>query len=176
MKSRPYPLNLLLYLLLLYFRTYCTYWWTGSCMYVPIVPGTVLTVRARTIPTAVQYVLRTDIRTNCTADVRTYIYISKKRGNAADRYLLHLHSVRTYCTYNTDVRTACTYYWCTHVWWRKKLPAAVNTCLLRYARTYCTYLVLVHLLMYVRTYCTYCCPYWCTYVPTVRTALTNAIV
>ena len=29
--------------------------------------------------------------------------------------------------------------------------------------------------MYVRTYCTYCCPYWCTYVPTVRTALTNAL-
>ena len=29
--------------------------------------------------------------------------------------------------------------------------------------------------MYVRTYCTYYWSYWCTYVPTVRTALTNTI-
>ena len=57
----------------------------------------------------------------------------------------------------------------------KKLPAAVNTYLLLYIRTYCTYLVLVYTLMYVRIYCTYCCYYWCTYVPTLRTALTNAI-
>ena len=48
-------------------------------MYVPTVPTTVPTVRARTIPTAVKYALRTDIRTNCTADVRTYIYIERKR-------------------------------------------------------------------------------------------------
>ena len=57
----------------------------------------------------------------------------------------------------------------------KKLPAAVNAYLPLYVCTYCTYLVLVYLLMYVRTYCTYCCSYWCTYVPTIRTALTNAI-
>ena len=57
----------------------------------------------------------------------------------------------------------------------EKIPAAVSTYLLLYVRIYCTYLVLVHLLMYVRTYCIYCCSYWCTYVPTVRTALTNAL-
>ena len=57
----------------------------------------------------------------------------------------------------------------------KKLPAAVNAYLPLYVCTYCTYLVLVYLLMYVRTYCTYCCSYWCTYVPTVHTALANAI-
>ena len=45
-------------------------------MYVPTVP----TVRARTIPTVVQYVVRTDIRMNCTADVRTYIYTRALRG------------------------------------------------------------------------------------------------
>ena len=77
-------------------------------MYVPTVPTTVPTVRARTIPTAVQYVLRTDIRANCTADARTYIYIEKK-GNAAEQ-------IGTYCTYMlygrtapTDVLTAFTY-------------------------------------------------------------------
>ena len=32
-----------------------------------------------------------------------------------------------------------------------------------------------YILRYVRTYCAYCCFYWRTYVPTVRTALTNAI-
>ena len=52
-------------------------------MYVPTVPTTVPTARARTIPTAVQYVVRTDIRTNFTADVRTFIYIyTGKKGNA----------------------------------------------------------------------------------------------
>ena len=34
----------------------------------------------------------------------------------------------------------------------KKLPTAVNTYLLLYVPTYCTYLVLVYVLMYVRTY------------------------
>ena len=51
-------LRLLMYLLL-YVRSYCTY--------------SVPAVRARTAP-AVQYVLRTAIRTNCTADVRTYVF------------------------------------------------------------------------------------------------------
>ena len=52
-------------------------------MYVPALRATVPTVRARTMPTAVQYVLRTDIRTNFTADVRTFIYIyTGKKGNA----------------------------------------------------------------------------------------------
>ena len=155
MKSRPYPLNVLLYLLLLYLRTYYTYWWTYWCMYVPTVPTTAPTVRARTIATAVQYVLRTDIRTNCTADIRTYIYIEKIRYcRRIDRYLLHLHSVCTYCTYNTDARTACTYCWYTHVYWRKKLLKI---------RTYCG--------TYVPTLLTwYSCTCWCTYAPTALTA------
>ena len=79
-------------------------------MYIPTVPPTEPTARARTIPTAVQYVLRTDIRANCTADVRTYIYIYiEKKGNAAEQ-------IGTYCTYMlyartapTDVLTAFTY-------------------------------------------------------------------
>ena len=57
----------------------------------------------------------------------------------------------------------------------KKIPAAVSTYLPLHVRTYCTYLVLGYLLMYVRTYCAYCCSCCCTYVPTVRTALSNAI-
>ena len=104
--------------------------------------------------------------------VRIYIYIEKKI----------LLQVGTYCTYilyertaPTEVHTACTYSWCTYVYWRKKTPVSVFTYLLLYVRNYCTYLVLVYLLMYVRTYFTYCCSYLCTYVPTVRTALTNAI-
>ena len=56
-------------------------------MYVPALRATVPTVRARTMPTAVQYVLRTDIRTNFTADVRTYIYIY-------NIYILYVHEVR----------------------------------------------------------------------------------
>ena len=51
-------------------------------MYVPTVPTTVpiaATVRTRTIPTAVQYVLPTATRTNCTADVGRYVYILKKK-------------------------------------------------------------------------------------------------
>ena len=75
-------------------------------------------------------------------------------------YVLHVPSI--------DART-CTMYR------RTKLPAAGNTYLLRYVRTYCTYLVLVYLLAYVRTYCIYCYPYRCMYVSTVCTALTNAI-
>ena len=55
---------------LMYVRTYYTYY----CTY---------RTRKYYIPTAVQYVLRTDIRTNCTADIRTYTYIEKK-GNAAE--------------------------------------------------------------------------------------------
>ena len=43
-------------------------------MYVPTVPTTVPTVRARTIPTAGQYVLRAAIRTNCSADVRMILF------------------------------------------------------------------------------------------------------
>ena len=43
-------------------------------MYVPSVPITVPAVRTRTIPTAVQYVLPTGTRTNCTADVGTFTY------------------------------------------------------------------------------------------------------
>ena len=46
-------------------RTYCR-------IYVPMVP-TVSTVRARTIPSAVQYVLGSAVRAYCIADVRTYI-------------------------------------------------------------------------------------------------------
>ena len=60
----------------------------------------------------------------------------------------------------------------------KKLPAAVKTYLLLYVRTYCTYLVLVYLLIDVHTHLllyAHCCSYGCTYVPTVRTALTNGI-
>ena len=56
----------------------------------------------------------------------------------------------------------------------KKLLAAVRTYLLLHVCTYCTYLVLVYLLMYARTYCIYRCFYWCTYVPTIRTALAYA--
>ena len=57
----------------------------------------------------------------------------------------------------------------------EELPVAMSTFLLLYVRMHCIYLVLVYLLVYVRTYCAYCCFYSCTYVPTVRTALTNAI-
>ena len=47
-------------------------------MCVPTVPTNVTIVRARTIPTAMQYVLRTDIPINYTAaDVRTYILKEK---------------------------------------------------------------------------------------------------
>ena len=156
MKLRTYPQNLLpllylllLYLLLLYSSTYYTYWCTHRCIYVPTVPTTVPTARARAIPTAVQYVVRTDIRTYCTADVRTYtyIYIYICCGRV-DRYLLHLLSVRTYCTY---VRTACIYWWCMYLYWRKTacrckhvLVTAVRTYLLllpgtRVPTAVCTY-------------------------------------
>ena len=49
--------------------------YTYCGMNVPTVAAKVPTVRTRTIPTAVQYVLRNDIRTNCTADTRTYILV-----------------------------------------------------------------------------------------------------
>ena len=49
---RTYAQNLLL----LYLRTYYTYWCTYYCIDVPTAPTTVPNARARTIPTAVQYV------------------------------------------------------------------------------------------------------------------------
>ena len=57
-----------------YTRTTYTYLFIYCCMYVPSVPITVPAVRTRTIPTAVQYVLPTGTRTNCTADVGTFTY------------------------------------------------------------------------------------------------------
>ena len=112
------PVSAELYLLLLYLRKSSTYWWSFWCMYVLTVPTTVPTVRARTMPTAVQYVL-TYAWTALLMYVRIYGVYWKKKGKCRiDRYLLHLHSVCTYCTYNTDVRTACTYCWCTHVYWK----------------------------------------------------------
>ena len=67
----------------------------------------------------------------CTADVRTYIYTSKYVGKKA---LLQ------------SWRSTCTYWWCTYVYWRKKLPAALSTHLLH---------ILLFLLMCVRTHRTY---------------------
>ena len=80
-------LHQLMYLLL-YLRTY--------------LPTTVPNVRTYyTYWCLLQYVRRTDKRANCFADARTYINI-KKIGSAADRYLLHRHSV---CTLHRCGRT-----------------------------------------------------------------------
>ena len=85
------------------------------------------TARARTMPTAVQYISST-------------YYVCDKPG----RYepILRLHCVRMYCTYmyvlhapTDDARTCI----------EEKLPAAVSTYLLLYVRIYCTYPVLVYL-------------------------------
>ena len=80
-----------------------------------------------------------------------------------------------------DVRTACTYCWCTYVYWRKKVPAAVSTYCRTYvptaptwysrvttgARTHPTY-VLLHQMLQVHTYCKK--PLYLLYVSTaVRT-------
>ena len=82
MKSRPYPLNVLLYLLLLYLRTYYTYWWTYWCMYVPTVPTTVPTVRARTITNCCP--VRTTYWHTYELHWNTYVYILKKKGHFAE--------------------------------------------------------------------------------------------
>ena len=64
--------------------------------------STVPTVRERAInrPTAVQYVLRTDIRTNCTADVRT-----KK-----------VRTAPTFCILYARTASTCTCWRCTYVY------------------------------------------------------------
>ena len=143
-------LHLLMYLLL-YLRTYCTYYCTYcKCTYF-------------TYCCAVR-------TTNC----YTYVLHHWTKATAAEK----IGTYRTYILYvrapRTDVRTACTY--CdARTYFEEKLPAAGSTYLLLYVRTYCTYLVDVYLRMHLRTYCTHWCSYRCTYVPTVRTALTNAI-
>ena len=84
MKPRMYPLNLLWYLLPLYLHTCYIHLLMYSlycCIYVPTASTTVPTVptvRTRTLPTAVQYVLPTATRTNCSADVGTFTYRTKK--------------------------------------------------------------------------------------------------
>ena len=114
-----------------------------------------------------------DIRTNCAADVRKCICIGKK-STAAEKIV---PAAPTFCTHvlhllmyvlHVPTVNARTYIE------EKKLLAAVRTYLLLHVCTYCTYLVLVYLLMYARTYCIYRCFYWCTYVPTIRTALAYA--
>ena len=159
MNSRTYPpknttvptaavlthvVHLLTYLL--HLRTYDT------------VPTTIPTARAPTIPTPVQYVLRTAIRTYYTADIRTYIYWKKMCCCRRDRYILHLHSVRRHCTY-----------WCTYCMYLLFMHARILKKTTSDERTYPSY-VLLQLMLKVHTYCTKLL--YLLYVPTtvVRTA------
>ena len=180
MKSRMYPLNLLLYLLLLYLhtycihvllylllyvRTYCTYYCTYCTYY-----STYFTHTHYTYCCAVRTTYCYTYNLHCWC---TYVYILKKKVRLQSRqvptapaFCKHvLHLLMYYGMYLLLMHVRMSK--------KKKLPAAVST---YYCWTYVpTALVLGYLLMYVRTYCTYCCSYWWTYVPTVRTALTNGI-
>ena len=151
-------LHLLMYLLW-HVRTYCTYYCT-SCT---------RPYYTYSCPVSTTYWHRYELHCWWTC---VYIWKNKKYTPAwmnecrIDRYfILYSH------TASTDVCTACTCCWCKYVYWKKNtscckyVPTAVRTYLLHLPGT------LVYLVMYARTYCTYCRSYWCTYVPTVRTAL-----
>ena len=93
-----------------------------------------------------------------------YVHTEKRRRCRVDRYLLHGHSVRMYCTYWC---TYCMYLLMIHVRILKEndqLLEVPGTYPLLYVRIYCIYLVLVYQLLAVCTCCTYCCSYWCRHV------------